>query len=233
MKKTNITLALLLLIVSPIFSQNFAGKRIYSGTLSLNLNSYSYERPQNGVVSSAYNSDNFNVNTTFLTGKIKANNTYTAYGFNLGIKSTNLTYSNSSFTPNPNITKDNLITIGPAVQFGKFVKIFDSFYYAPALTCSVTGSFGNGRVLDASNSGTFQEAPISGFGASANISPIRFIYQVKETILLSMGLGYADLSYNYLHSKSNNSPSFTTNTHNLTLYGNVSNFTGIGAFYLF
>jgi hypothetical protein len=76
-----------------------------------------------------------------------------------------------------------------------------------------------------------QEAPISGFGASANISPIRFVYQVKETILLSMGLGYADLSYSYLHSQTK-IPS-TTNTHNLTLYGNISNFTGIGAFYLF
>lgn len=224
MKKTNITLALLFLLISPIFSQNFAGKRIYSGSLGLNLSSNSAENPNSSATSSSFKNKNFNLNSTFLTGKIRANNTYTAYGFNLGVTTSEIKIASSTYE------KSSVFSVGPAIQLGKFVKVFDSFYYAPAFTGSITGSFGS-RTNNNPNPNAGYDT--SGFGIGMNLSPIRFIYQVKDNILLSMGLGYAELSYSYLHSQSKDAVPNTISTHNLILNGNISNFTGIGAFYLF
>jgi len=155
------------------------------------------------------------LSTTFLTGKIRANNTYTAYGFKLGINhSSNWTSQNSS---------SSVYTIGPVIQFGKFVKVFDQFYYAPNSTLSISGTF-------ASNSPNNSNAKTTGFGASASIAPLNFVYQVKDNLLLNISLGGAGVDYNYFGSTSDSS---SLNTNNLSVYGSVSNFTSLGAYYLF
>ncbi len=223
MKKTNITLALLFLLISPIFSQNFAGKRIYSGSLGLML------RSQNGnsaMASSSYGSKDVGFNATFLTGKIRANNTYTAYGFSLAIGN-----SQSSGTSS-NTNKNNSFNLGPTIQYGKFVKVFEQFYYAPTLTCSVLGGFGSNKVINYQSPFAESESSSWAIGANANATPIRFVYQLNEKVMLNMSLGNAGINYNYFSAKASQSD-YVNDGHNFSIQGDISNFTGIGAFYLF
>ena len=216
MKKIVITFAFFALSFTSIFSQNLAGKRIISGNLSLNLASLSNE-PKNSTAGSTTNS-NFALGATFLSGKVRENNTYTAYGFNVNIT--------SSGSDGNRATKSQSYSLGPAIQFGKFIKVFDQFYFAPNSNFGVLGSFGSSTITGSPNS----DSDLSGFGLRANISPLNFIYQVKDNLLLSMNLGSAGINYAYNRTSNQNSNNTISN---LNVYGSVSNFSGIGAYYLF
>ena len=216
MKKIIITSAFFVLSFASVFSQNLAGKRIISGNLSVNLISLSNE-PKN-VASSPTSNSVFTLGATFLSGKVRENNTYTAYGFNV----------NTSISSNEGngTTKSQSYSLGPVIQFGKFIKVFDQFYFAPNSNFGVLGSFGSSSTTGSPNS----DSNLSGFGLRANISPLNFIYQVKDNLLLSMNLGSAGINYAYSRSSNQNSNSTISN---LSVYGSVSNFSGIGAYYLF
>lgn len=215
MKKIIFTFALFCLSFASLFAQNFAGKRIVSGSLSMNLNSFSLDRKNPSPSNPNSTTSTFGLNSTFLTGKIRANDTYTAYGFKLGIdNSSNVTSQNSS---------SSTYTIGPVIQFGKFVKVFDQFYYAPNATFSIAGTFG-------SSSPNTSNAKTTGFGVSAGVSPLNFVYQVKDNLLLNISLGGAGLNYNYSGSTSD---TVDVTGHNLSVYGSITNFSSIGAYYLF
>lgn len=215
MKKIITTFALFCLSLTSLFAQNFAGKRIISGNLSMNLLNIGSDNKNPTPSNPNSTASTFALNSTFLTGKIRANDTYTAYGFNLGINSSSNVTSRNSSSSN--------YTIGPVVQFGKFVKVFDQFYYAPKSTFSIYGTFGS-SIPNNSNSKT------TGFGASADISPLSFVYQVKDNLLLNISLGGAGINYNYTGSTSDTGSS-TIN--NLSVYGSISNFSSLGAYYLF
>jgi hypothetical protein len=223
MKKIIFTFALFCFAFASLFSQEFAGKRIYSGNLSLNLTG--------STVSSQVNQTNLTLNSTFLTGKIRENNTYTAVGFNFGITSSQNpqqsgfgvnNYSNSSYN------------IGPAIQFGKFVKVFDKFYFAPNTTLGASYIGGSSETPTSKRS-------LSGFSGRLNVSPLNFVYQVQNNFLLSMNLGNFGINYSYIGSKRDNTNTFgtITNTNNdtsiydLSVFGSLTNFSGIGAYYLF
>jgi hypothetical protein len=220
MKKVILTLSIFCLPIVSLFSQNLAGKRIINGNFSMNFNNVSTQG--NAALASAKNS-NFTLNTSFLTGKVRENNTYTAYGFEVSANSRTTPLTSGSNIVN---ATSSLYSIGPAIQFGKFIKVFDQFYYAPNSTFSVSGTFGSSETSNSSS----PSLSTGGFGAKANISPLNFIYQVNNNILLSMNLGSAGLTYNYSKSSSDN---FSMTTNNLSVYGSVTNFSGIGAYYLF
>jgi len=148
-------------------------------------------------------------------GKIRANDTYTAYGFKLGIDhSSNLTSQNSS---------SSNYTIGPVIQFGKFVKVFDQFYYAPNATFGISGKF-------YSNSPNLYNTKSIGFEVSAGVAPLNFVFQVKDNFLLNITLGGAGINYNYSGSTSDTGNS---SINNLSVYGSISNSSSLGAYYLF
>lgn len=215
MKKLIITFALLCLGFTSLFAQNFSGKRIISGSLSMNLNSISLDSKNSTSSNPNSTMSTFALTSTFLTGKIRANDTYTAYGFKLGI-------SNSSNLSSQNSSSSNY-TIGPVIQFGKFVKVFDQFYYAPNSTFGISGNF-------YSSSPNPNNTKSTGFGASASISPLNFVYQVKDNLLLSTSLGGAGINYNYNGLTSDTSD---VTTHNLSVFGSITNFSSLGAYYLF
>jgi hypothetical protein len=158
----------------------------------------------------------FSLSTTFLTGKISANNSYNAYGFNFNM-------SNSSNSTSQT-TSNSQYSLGPVVQVGKFVKIFYQFYFAPNSTFGVSGIFGNETPNPAGRKS-------SGLGASAIVSPLNFVYQVKDNFLLNMNSGSFGINYNYSNSTMDNGPTATSNS--LNAHGSVTNFSGIGAYYLF
>jgi hypothetical protein len=215
MKKLIFTFALFFLGFTSLFAQNFTGKRIISGSLSMNLLNIGLDNKNPTPSNPNSTASTFALNSTFLTGKIKANDTYTAYGLKLGINNfSNITSQNSS--------SSNYI-IGPVIQFGKFVKVFDQFYYAPNSTFGIFGTFGS-NIPNNSNTKT------TGFGASAGISPLNFVYQVKDNLLLNISLGGAGINYNYSGSTSDTGSS---TVHNLAVYGSVTNFSSLGAYYLF
>lgn len=212
MKKIIITFALFYFSITSLLAQEFAGKRIYNGNLSMLLAGNSS--------SPTFGSSNLTLNASFLTGKIRANNTYTAYGFNFGVS--------SSTTPSSSggVQKDytnSTYAIGPVIQFGKFVKIFDQFYFAPNTTFNVSGVFGS---TESPNS----TGKIGGFGIGLNILPLNFIYQVKENFLLSIGVGRIGVSYNTQTTTVNSNDS---RNYLFSVNGNITNFSTLGAYYLF
>ena len=112
MKKIIIIFALFCLSITSLFAQEFAGKRIYNGNLSLSLSGT--------TLSPQISRTNLILNSTFLTGKIRENNTYTAFGFNFGIVSSQNPQSSGTGVDN---YSNSTYTVGPAIQFGKFVKV--------------------------------------------------------------------------------------------------------------
>jgi hypothetical protein len=212
MKKIIITFALFCLSITALFAQGFAGKRIVNGNLSLLLAGNSS--------SSTFGSSTLALNASFLTGKIRANNTYAAYGFNFGVSSSTSPLSSGG------VLKDytnSTYTIGPVIQFGSFVKVFDQFYFAPNTTFNISGVFGS---TESPNS----TGKIGGFGAGLNVSPLNFVYQVKENFLLSMGVGRIGLSYNTQTTTVN---STDVSSYIFSANGNITNFSSLGAYYLF
>ena len=222
MKKTLFTFFLFCLSFTPLFSQNFAGKRITNGNLSVNL--------QGSTVSPSLDKTDLNLNFTFLTGKIKENNTYTAFGFNLGIISSQNPQSSGTGI---NIYSNSTYNIGPAIQFGKFVKVFDQFYFAPNTTLGASYIFGSSETPSS-------KRDLSGFSGRLNIAPLSFVYKVQSNFLLSMNLGGFGVNYSYIGSSQDNTNPFgttlnsnDTSVYNLSIFGSVTNFSGIGAYYLF
>jgi hypothetical protein len=212
MKKIIFTFALFCLGFTSLIAQDFAGKRIVSGNLSMNLTG--------GSSSPLYSSSNLILNASLLTGKIRANNTYTAYGFRFGVNSQTTPQSSGGVIKD--YTNSNF-TLGPTIQFGKFVKVFDQFYFAPNTSLSVSATFG-------SNNNPSSTSNVGGFGIGLNVSPLNFVYQVKDNFLLSMNLGGFGANYNRVGTTTNNVDS---SVYSLNIYGNISNNSGIGAYYLF
>jgi hypothetical protein len=215
MKRIIFTLALFCLSIIVSSAQDFAGKRIISGNLQLVSTNNALTQPLQSASMGRSNS-NLTLSTTFLMGKIRANNTYTAYGFNLLVNSTSTTTGTTA--------TNAIYFLGPNIQFGKFVKVFDQFYYAPNVNLNASIIFGS-ETPNPNNRTT------SGFSFNGNISPLNFVYQVKGNILLSMNLGSVGVNYNHLKTSQDNGASTTSNL--ISLYGSVSNFSGIGAYYLF
>ena len=223
MKKIIFTFALFCLSFTALFAQEFVGKRILSGNLSMNLTG--------NTSSPNFSSSNLSLNISFLTGKIRENNTYTAYGFNFGtVSSTSPLSSGGVFKDYTNST----YTVGPVIQFGKFVKVFDKFYFAPNTTIGASYIFG-------SNDTPTTKRSSSGFNSRLNVSPLNFVYQLQNNFLLSMNLGSFGINYSYIGSKQNNTNPFGTvigadndlSVYDLSVYGSITNFSGIGAYYLF
>ncbi|MEA5427288.1 hypothetical protein [Arcicella lustrica] len=190
-----------------LFSQSLIDKRIYSGNLSLSLNHDTYKYK----FSSPYSATNTNVSISFLAGKIRKNNSYVAYGFVLGGHSLNQVTSFSQ-----------QISLGPAVQVGKFIKIFDQFYFAPKSNFTLAGVIGKTESSEILNN--------KGINTSIDFSPLSFVYQIKDKIMLNMSLGQFALNYTYLNSSND---FFSQNSHSLDINGNLSNYTSLGMFYLF
>lgn len=212
MKKIIITFALFCLGFNALFAQEFAGKRIYNGNLSMLLTGNSS--------SPTFSSSNLILNASFLTGKIRANNTYTAYGFNFGVNSSTIPSTSGGVLKD--YTNSNY-AIGPIIQFGKFVKVFDQFYFAPNTTFNVSGVFGS---TESPNS----TGKVGGFGIGLNVSPLNFVYQVKENFLLSIGVGRIGIEYNTRTTTVNGNDN---RNYLLSINGNITNFSTLGAYYLF
>ena len=212
MKKIIFTFALFCLLFTSLFAQEFSGKRIINGNLSTLLAGNS-SSPTFGTTSLL-------LNVSFLTGKIRANNTYTAYGFNFGVSSSTAPLSSGG------VSKDytnSTYTVGPIIQFGKFVKVFDQFYFAPTTTFNFSGIFGS---TESPNS----TGKISGFGMGLNIAPLNFVYQVKENFLLSIGVGRIGIDYATRTTTVNSNDS---RNYLLSVNGNITNFSTLGTYYLF
>jgi carbohydrate-selective porin OprB len=209
MKKTLLIAALLCCNISFLSAQDLEGKKIYSGNISLSFTNDFYEsKLSTATLKNSYLTTNLN----FLTGRIKKNNSYIAYGATLGIRS--------------QIEDENTFkqySLGPAVQLGKFVKVFNQFYLAPKSTFSLAGVWGS-SVSDN------LESIISGATAGINVSPLNFVYQVKNNLMLNLSLGQLDLTYSYFRADNDN---YTQNSHELNITGNISNYTGFGVLYLF
>jgi hypothetical protein len=209
MKKILLITALLCLNVSFVFAQDLEGKKIYSGNISINLNTNHFDSK---LSSATLSNSSLSSNFSFLSGKIKKNNTYVAYGVNIGI---------STQSENENNFKQ--YSVGPVVQFGKFVKVFNQFYIAPKSTFSLAGIWGSSH----SNN---LESSIGGASVGVNIAPLNFVYQIKSQLMLSLSLGQLNLDYSYLHADNTD---YTQDSHTLNATGNISNYTGFGVLYLF
>jgi hypothetical protein len=223
MKKITFTLTLFFVVYISTFGQNFTGKRIYNGNLGLNLRGSS--------TSPQVSQSTLSLNSTFLTGKIRENDTYTAFGFNFGITST--VDSRELVAGVVNENTNSIYNLGPAIQAGKFVKVFDKFYFAPNTTVAASYIFGSGESSTSKTS-------VNGFNGRINVAPLNFVYQIQNNLLLSMNLGGFGISYSYtgITPQSKGTTGVTNvnaraSTYDLSVYGSVTNFSGIGAYYLF
>lgn len=206
MKTVILTLTILLICTYNLLSQDFAGKRVYNGTLTLTFD-------QNRMVykssNSVYSMTNAMLNASFMVGKVKQNNAYTAYGFSLGVKFTEASGTTQYY-------------LGPVIQFGKFIKIFDQFYFSPKSTFSLAGVYGTKESVS--------NLSDKGFTLGVDLAPLSFVYRVNEKVMLNMSLGQFALNYAYLNSSNDY---FSQTSHNLNINGNLSNYTSLGMFYLF
>ena len=105
-----------------------------------------------------------NISTAILYGKIKKDNTYWAFGGHFN--AVNITDSRKGF-----------YSFGPSVERGKFVKIIDKLYLAPYINGFVSAII----------------VGISGFSLNTTASPIRFMYNFSEHLMLSAGFGSANI----------------------------------------
>ncbi len=120
LKIYQITLFLLLLFNTTIFSQDLPGRKIISGNINFNL------------LSVGESGTNYTTNLNNLYGKIRQNNTYLSVGGNFGITNLNSTGRQS----------DANWMLGPDMEYGKFITIADKFYFAPAFGGNINGHFG-------------------------------------------------------------------------------------------
>lgn len=142
-------------------SPDLAGRKIITGSFNVNY------RDQSG-----FSQTNASVN--LLVGKIKANNTYLAFGGTFNYATDNVANPASG-------------TIGPAIESGKFIKLIDKLYLTPR----IGGSFG------------IAYGDSSGFYANIYASPIRFLYHFTDKFFLTAGFGGASISYSDIDDTTN------------------------------
>jgi hypothetical protein len=210
--KSNFFPIALLLFSNQLFSQDFAGKRIINASLNLDISSDNTNYNNNALPSSQdYSQNRSNITLSFLQGKIKADNKYTAYGLNFSLSSQNNTGQYKTTTSG--------YSLGPRLQFGKFIKVFDQFYFAPSTSFST--SFGKSE-----NNGLKSSI----YSVNASIAPLSFVYKLNDKLLFNISLG--QFGMNYLNQKFKNND-YKTNRNEFNIVGNISNQVGISAFYLF
>jgi hypothetical protein len=179
MKKT--ILLLLFLFSTNAFSQELVGRKILNGNLLINISDFANSK----------SNDNRVFNMSILYGKIKSNLTYTAFGGRItliGFGSTNST------------------VIGPSIEFGKFVKIFERFYYAPYIGGSIQGVFSGQDGVQ-----------IDGYA-----SPLRFTYHFAKSFMVSANFGSSNLLFSRVGRNTI-----------INLNSSLTNNSGIGVFYTF
>lgn len=180
MKKL-LSLLFLTFCVQSLSAQDLVGRKIISGSVNVSV-----------IAPGVDQSHIVNIASSVLTGKIKENLTYWAWGGNFSI---------ASSSPN------DIITVGPSVERGKFILLVDKLYLAPYLGGNISGTF-------AGNTGGIQ--------VGAYASPLRFMYHLKENFLISAGFGAAGLSY----SNISGSQIFSLNA-------SLTNHSSFGVFYTF
>lgn len=130
---------------------------------------------------------------SFLYGKVKESSAYWAFGGSAGV------VLNSQ-------EGQNIYSFGPAIERGKFVQLVDKLYLSPHVGGSVQAMVGD----------------IRGVSVGMYASPLRLMYQVSDTFLLSATFGSANVQFRRVGSAT----IFTVN-------GSLTNGSGIGAFYTF
>jgi hypothetical protein len=142
----------LFLISLTTSAQDLVGRKIVNANLYLNAVF------ADGASNSSYSA-------SVLYGKVRPNNTYLAFGGVL----------DNIFIQN---YERNIVNFGPAVEYGKFVKLVDKFYMAPVVGGSIQGVFG--------------DTP----GVRSNIYavPIRIMYDFSNRLMLSTSFGSVNLT---------------------------------------
>lgn len=128
-----------------------------------------------------------------MTGKVKSDNTYLAFGAVLD----NMNIQNSD---------NSLVNFGPAVEYGKFVKLIYKFYMAPVMGGSIQSVFGD----------------VPGIKTNIYAIPIRVMYDFSNHFMLSASFGSVNLSTISVQG-------FT----NINLSGSLTNNSSFGVFYTF
>jgi len=170
----------LLLFTITTSAQDLVGRKIVNANLYLNA-------------VFADGSRNSSYTGSVLFGKVKSDNTYLAFGAVL----------DNMFIQN---YENDMVNFGPAIEYGKFVKLVDKFYIAPVVGGSIQGVFG--------------DTP----GVKANIYavPIRIMYDFTNHFMLSASFGSVNLSTISVKR-------FT----NINLSGSLTNNSSFGVFYTF
>ncbi len=180
MKPTFLLFALLLSTAS--FAQDLAGRKIINGNVNLQLT-------DNEVYA------NTTYSLSLLAGKIKPNLSYLAWG--------------ASFSGNHAKNLDDktaYYSIGPAVEYGKFIPLVDRFYLAPTIGGTVRGTFGD----------------MEGFGANVYATPLRFMYHFGQNFMLTGSFGAASASFSKLGKITN-----------AGINASLNNQTSFGVYYTF
>lgn len=128
---------------------------------------------------------------SFLYRKVKETSAYWAFGGSAGF------VFNSQ-------EGQNIYSFGPTIEGGKFVQLVDKLCLSPHVGGSVQAMVGDVR----------------GVSVGMYASPLRLMYQISDTFLLSATFGSANLQFRQL----GNATIFTVN-------GSLTNGSGIGAFY--
>ena len=180
--KFHITTIIILFNLNNLFSQDFTGKRILTGNLYLQIQNNKIDYDNNLFpVQYDVSTRNNNVGFSFLSGRIKQNNTYTAYGVNFSVQGSG-----------NNDSRDlNNYFLGPELQFGKFVKVFDQFYFAPNTRLSST--YGWSNIVDGS---------VNSISFRATIAPLSFVYRLNEKLLFNISMGSFGVGYSRTIAKS-------------------------------
>ncbi len=173
--------ALFLLLFSlNTLAQDLVGRKIINA--NLNLNAVFAEGTRNSSYSASV-----------LFGKVKSNHTYLAFGAVL----------DNIFIQN---YERDIVNFGPAVEYGKFVKLVDKFYLAPVVGGSVQGVFGD----------------TPGVRVNAYAVPIRVMYDFSNRFMLSASFGSANLNTILMKR-------YTS----INLNGSLTNNSSFGVFYTF
>ncbi|WP_367913899.1 hypothetical protein [Leadbetterella sp. DM7] len=154
MKTLTISFLLLVSCLS-LQAQDLAGRKIIRGSLGINVNS-------------GETATNNTYDASLLYGKIRANNTYLAWGGHF-------TGSTQEYN---NITNQTF-RVGPAVEFGKFIPLVERFYLAPNFGGTAQAAFGDSK----------------GVYIGAYVTPLRFMYNFSNHFMLTASLGYAGASF--------------------------------------
>jgi hypothetical protein len=180
MKPTFLLFALL--FSTATFAQDLAGRKIINGNVNMQL-----------MDNEVYGNTNYSL--SLLAGKIKPNLSYLAWGASFaGNHSKNVDQKTAYFS------------VGPAVEYGKFIPLVDRFYLAPTVGGTVTGTFGDAE----------------GFGARVYATPLRFMYHFGQNFMLTGSFGAASANYSKLGKITN-----------ANINASLNNQTSFGVYYTF